>query len=162
MTEPGGFRPQACQTGGITGSTRARRGAAVTPQSPEPIPMATLLDEALDTAAHELTVPGTEPHLVQLPIRERYGNWINGEYVAPARRQYFTNPTPLTGQPLCEVARGTHDDVERALDAAHAAAPAWGKTSPAHRALILNRIADRLEENLETLAAIETVDNGKP
>ncbi len=98
----------------------------------------------------------------QLPIRARYDNWIAGEYVAPARGQYFTNPTPITGQQLCEVARSTHEDVDKALDAAHAAALSWNTTSPAYRANILNRIADRLEQNLEAIALIETIDNGKP
>src|ERR671910_1058781 len=97
-----------------------------------------------------------------IPIRARYDNWIAGEYTPPARGQYFVNPTPITGQPLCEVARSTHEDVDRALDAAHAAAISWNSTSPAYRANILNRIADRIEANLDTLAFIETMDNGKP
>ena len=97
-----------------------------------------------------------------IAIRARYDNWIAGEYVAPARGQYFVNPTPITGQPLCEVARSTHEDVDRALDAAHAAAISWNSTSPAYRANVLNRIADRIEANLDTLAFIETMDNGKP
>jgi aldehyde dehydrogenase len=101
-------------------------------------------------------------YAITIPIRRRYDNWINGRYEAPVRGQYFTNPTPITGQPLCDVARSTAEDVERALDAAHAAAEAWGRTSAAERALILHRIADRLEENLEALAVIETIDNGKP
>ncbi|HSB56172.1 MAG TPA: aldehyde dehydrogenase family protein, partial [Gemmatimonadales bacterium] len=97
-----------------------------------------------------------------VPIRAVYDNWIAGEYVPPARGKYFTNPTPITGQPLCEVARSTHEDVDKALDAAHAAAISWNATSPAYRANILNRIADRIEANLDTLAFIETIDNGKP
>jgi aldehyde dehydrogenase len=97
-----------------------------------------------------------------IPIRARYDNWIGGKYVAPVRGQYFTNPSPVTGKPLCDVARSTHEDVEKAIDAAHAAAPAWGRTSPAERAVILNKIADRLEQNLPTMAFIETLDNGKP
>ena len=98
----------------------------------------------------------------RLPIRARYDNWIGGEYVAPVKGQYFSNPTPITGQPLCEVARSTAEDVDKALDAAHAAALSWNTTSPAYRANILNRIADRLEQNLEAIALIETIDNGKP
>jgi aldehyde dehydrogenase len=98
----------------------------------------------------------------RLPIRGRYDNWIGGEYVAPARGMYFSNPTPLSGQPLCEVARSTHEDIDKALDAAHAAALSWNGTSPTYRANILNRIADRLEQNLEAVALIETLDNGKP
>ena len=97
-----------------------------------------------------------------IPIQARYDNWIGGEYTPPAKGQYFVNPTPITGQPLCEVARSTAEDVEKALDAAHAAAISWNGTTPAYRANILNRIADRIEANLETLAFIETIDNGKP
>jgi aldehyde dehydrogenase len=97
-----------------------------------------------------------------IPIRSRYDNWIGGRYVAPVRGQYFSNPTPITGQPLCDVARSTHEDVDKALDAAHAAAKSWNTTSAAERAVILNKIADRVEANLATLAFIETIDNGKP
>ncbi len=97
-----------------------------------------------------------------IPIRSRYDNWIGGEYVSPTRGQYFVNLTPITGQPLCEVARSTHEDVDKALDAAHAAALSWNATSATYRANILNRIADRLEQNLEAIALIETIDNGKP
>jgi aldehyde dehydrogenase len=105
---------------------------------------------------------GTDALNIRIPIRARYDNWIAGEYAAPAGGRYFTNVTPITGQPLCEVARSTREDVERALDAAHAAALSWNATSPATRARLLNRIADRMEENLEALAALETIDNGKP
>ncbi len=97
-----------------------------------------------------------------IPIRARYDNWIGGEYRAPVKGQYFTNITPVTGQPLCEVARSTHEDVDRALDAAHAAALSWNQTSATFRAIILNKIADRMEQHLETLAFVETLDNGKP
>jgi aldehyde dehydrogenase len=97
-----------------------------------------------------------------VPIRARYDNWIAGEYTPPAKGRYFVNRTPITGQPLCEVARSTAEDVDKALDAAHAAAISWNGTSAAHRANILNKIADRIEANLETLAFIETIDNGKP
>jgi aldehyde dehydrogenase len=98
----------------------------------------------------------------KIPIRARYDNWIGGEYTPPARGQYFSNPSPITGQHLCEVARSTHEDVDKALDAAHAAALSWGTSSPAYRAIILNKIADKLEANIETMAFIETMDNGKP
>jgi aldehyde dehydrogenase len=108
------------------------------------------------------TIPGMEQHTAAIPIRARYDNWIGGEYVAPLRGQYFTNVTPVTGQPLCEVARSTHEDVERALDAAHAAALSWNRTSATLRSNLLNRIADRLEQNIDALALIETIDNGKP
>ncbi|GAA0504402.1 putative aldehyde dehydrogenase [Saccharopolyspora subtropica] len=92
----------------------------------------------------------------------RYDHFIGGEYVAPAKGGYFENPTPVTGETFTEVARGTAEDVERALDAAHGAAPAWGRTSVAERANLLNRIADRMEQNLEALAVAETWENGKP
>ncbi|UQA97201.1 acetaldehyde dehydrogenase ExaC [Streptomyces halobius] len=94
--------------------------------------------------------------------RPRYDHWIGGAYVPPAGGQYFENPTPVNGQTFTEIARGTAEDVERALDAAHAAAPAWGRTAPAERARILNRIADRMEQNLEALAVAESWENGKP
>ena len=111
---------------------------------------------------HATLPQGAASYATAIPIKTRYDNWINGKYTAPVRGQYFSNPTPITGQPLCDVARSTAEDVELALDAAHAAADRWGRTSPAERALILNRIADRVEENLDALAVIETIDNGKP
>ena len=92
----------------------------------------------------------------------RYEHWIGGEFVPPASGRYFENATPVTGQVFCEVARGTGEDVERALDAAHGAAPAWGRASAAERAGVLNKIADRMAENLEALAVAETWENGKP
>jgi aldehyde dehydrogenase len=92
----------------------------------------------------------------------RYDHWIGGRRVAPVKGQYFENPSPVTGKTFCEVARGTAEDIEAALDAAHAAAPAWGRTSAGERANILNKIADRMEQNLEMLAVAETWDNGKP
>jgi aldehyde dehydrogenase len=104
--------------------------------------------------------PGTEGSVVS--FKPRYDHFIGGEYVAPAKGQYFENPTPVTGENFTEVARGTAEDIETALDAAHAAAPAWGKTSVAERAVILNKIADRIEQNLEMLAVGETWENGKP
>ena len=92
----------------------------------------------------------------------RYEHWIGGEFVPPASGRYFETATPVTGQVFCEVARGTGEDVERALDAAHGAAPAWGRASAAERAGVLNKIADRMAENLEALAVAETWENGKP
>jgi aldehyde dehydrogenase len=125
--------------------------------------MATHLDSRPQHAPEGVRLPlGADALNVRIPIRPRYDNWIGGEYVPPASGRYFTNLTPITGQPLCEVARSDREDVERALDAAHAAALSWNATSATTRAILLNRIADRIEENLETLAAIETIDNGKP
>ncbi|MRG84813.1 aldehyde dehydrogenase [Salinibacillus xinjiangensis] len=94
-------------------------------------------------------------------FRKRYDNFIGGEWKPPVNGQYFDNVTPVTGEVFCEVARSTADDVELALDAAHEAAPSWAKTSPTERANMLNKIADRMEENLEKLAVAETWDNGK-
>jgi aldehyde dehydrogenase len=104
--------------------------------------------------------PGSEGSVVS--YQPRYDHWIGGEYVPPKQGGYFENPTPVNGQPFTEIARGTAEDVERALDAAHAAAPAWGRTSPAERASVLLKIADRMEENLEALAVAESWENGKP
>ncbi len=95
-------------------------------------------------------------------VRDRYGNFIGGEFVPPVGGQYFENPTPVTGQVFTEIPRSTGDDIELALDAAHGAKRAWGRTSAAERSVILNKIADRLEANLEMLAVAETWDNGKP
>ncbi len=98
----------------------------------------------------------------KVTYKPRYENWIGGEFVKPVHGQYFENPSPVTGNTFCEIAQSDGDDIELALDAAHKAAPAWGKTSPAERAVILNKIADRIEQNLELLAVGETWDNGKP
>jgi aldehyde dehydrogenase len=104
--------------------------------------------------------PGSDNAIVS--YASRYDHWIGGEYVPPAQGEYFDNPTPVTGQTFTEVARGTAEDVERALDAAHAAAPGWGRTPAAERANVLNRIADRMEQHAEKLAVAETWENGKP
>ena len=96
------------------------------------------------------------------PFKARYDNYIGGKATPPVEGRYFKNTSPITGQVLCEVARSGAADIELALDAAHAAKDAWGRTSPAERALILNRIADRMQENLTLLATAETWDNGKP
>ena len=95
-------------------------------------------------------------------FKTRYENYIGGEWLAPAAGRYFDNTSPVNGQVLCQIARSDAADVERALDAAHAAKDAWGATSVAERANILNRIAQRMEDNLQRLAEAETWDNGKP
>jgi aldehyde dehydrogenase len=95
-------------------------------------------------------------------IKKSYGNFINGQFVPAQAGETFVNLSPITGKPLCEVQRSREADVNRALDAAHAAAPRWGKTPAAERSVILTRIAERIEANLERLATIETLDNGKP
>ena len=109
-----------------------------------------MLHQALDTLTK------------QLVLRSRYDNFIGGQWVAPVEGQYFTNLTPISGKPLCDVARSQAADVEMALDAAHKAKDAWGRTSPTERANMLLKIADRMEERLEVLALAETLDNGKP
>ncbi|WP_421568237.1 aldehyde dehydrogenase [Stenotrophomonas sp. PD6] len=101
----------------------------------------------------------TDPQSVFKP---RYGNYIGGEWVAPRSGQYFDNTTPVTGKVFTEVARSNAEDIEAALDAAHAATRGWAETSTTERANVLNRIADRIEEHLELLAHAETWDNGKP
>jgi aldehyde dehydrogenase len=98
----------------------------------------------------------------QPPFSRRYGNVIGGRWVEPVAGRYFDNISPINGRVICEVARSDAADVEKALDAAHAAKEAWGRTAPAERARILNRMADRIEENLELIALADTWDNGKP
>jgi aldehyde dehydrogenase len=104
--------------------------------------------------------PGTPDALVTFD--PRYDNYIGGKWVPPVKGRYFENVSPVTGEVYTEVARSTAEDVELALDAAHQARAAWGKTSATERAAILNKIADRIEANLQELAIAETWDNGKP
>ena len=98
----------------------------------------------------------------KVSFRPRYGNYIGGKWVEPASGQYFENITPITGKTFCEIPRSNAQDIERALDAAHAARESWGHTSPTHRAILMNQIAQRMEDNLDILALAETWDNGKP
>ena len=93
--------------------------------------------------------------------KPRYDNFIGGKFVAPVKGGYFDVLTPITGKPYTQAARSTAEDIELALDAAHAAAAKWGRTPAAERSNILLKIADRIEQNLEMLAYAETVDNGK-
>ena len=95
-------------------------------------------------------------------VRSRYDNFIGGDWVAPVDGGYFDNISPVTGKPVCQVARSQAPDIELALDAAHKAKDAWGRMPAAERAAILTKIADRMQENLPLLAAVETIDNGKP
>src|SRR6202521_3325392 len=110
------------------------------------------------------TMSAIQPGSYGFPVnlKKRYENFIGGEWVAPLSGQYFENVTPVTGQVLCEIARSNAADVDRALDAAHAAKKAWGKTSTTERGRMLEKIAQRIEDNLELLATVETWDNGKP
>ncbi|AMO37186.1 MULTISPECIES: aldehyde dehydrogenase [Thauera] len=105
-------------------------------------------------------MPGQAGAKVQ--YKSRYDNFIGGKWVAPVKGQYFDVVTPISGQKYTQAARSTAEDIELALDAAHAAFPKWGKTDAATRSNVLLKIADRLEQNLELLAYAETVDNGKP
>ncbi|GGK07652.1 aldehyde dehydrogenase [Lentibacillus kapialis] len=97
----------------------------------------------------------------KVTFRKRYDNYIGGEYRPPINGKYFENVSPVTGKVFCEMARSTKDDVEAAVDAGFVAKDAWAKTSVTERANMLNKIADRMEENLEMLAVAETWDNGK-
>ena len=103
--------------------------------------------------------PGTTGSIIT--FKPRYGNYIGGEFVAPLKGQYFVNSSPVNGEAIAEFPRSGAEDVEKALDAAHAAADAWGRTSVQDRAMVLLKIADRIEQNLELLAVTETWDNGK-
>jgi len=98
---------------------------------------------------------------IKSPFKEKYDNFIGGKWVKPVDGKYFENITPISGKPFCEVARSNEKDIELALDAAHAAKDAWGKTSTTDRANILLKIADVMENNLETISLAETIDNGK-
>ena len=107
----------------------------------------------------QYAMPGSKDALYT--FKSRYENFIGGEWVAPREGTYFENVSPVTGEVFCEVPRSTAADLHIALDAAHAAADAWGRTAAAERSNTLLRIADRIEANLETLAYVETWDNGK-
>ncbi len=98
----------------------------------------------------------------KLNYESRYENFIGGEFTRPVKGQYFENISPVTGKPFTTVARSTAEDIEKALDAAHGAKVAWGRTAPAERSNILNKIADVMQENIELLALSESWDNGKP
>lgn len=107
-----------------------------------------------------LTLSQSKP--VERPeIKEKYDHFIGGKWVAPTSVEYFDNISPIDGKVFSKAARGNKQDIELALDAAHAAFPTWSKTSAAQRSKLLNKIADIIEENLEMLARIETIDNGK-
>jgi aldehyde dehydrogenase len=98
----------------------------------------------------------------EIAIRPHYDNYIGGKWVPAVKGQTFDNISPIDGNVVCTIARSTAEDVELALDAAHGAKDAWGETSSAARSLLLLRIADRMEQKLDVLAMVETIDNGKP
>jgi aldehyde dehydrogenase len=99
---------------------------------------------------------------VKIEYKNKYDNFIGGKWVAPVKGEYFDVITPITGKPYTKAARSSAEDVELALDAAHAAADKWGKTSTTERSNILLKIADRIEANLALIATADTIDNGKP
>ncbi|MCP3750839.1 aldehyde dehydrogenase family protein [Pseudomonas sp. SBB6] len=103
--------------------------------------------------------PGSPDALIS--FKAVYGNYIGGEFVAPLTGQYFSNSSPVNGQAIAEFPRSAAADIDLALDAAHGAAPAWGRTSVQERSRILLKIADRIEQHLDVLALSETWDNGK-
>ncbi|WP_449407071.1 acetaldehyde dehydrogenase ExaC [Microbacterium maritypicum] len=117
-------------------------------------------DVAAAPASAVYAAPGQQGSIAD--YRPRYGHYIGGEFVDPVKGQYFENVSPVTGKPFTEVGRGTVEDVDRAVDVAWKAFAAWGRTSPAERSVVLNRIADRIEQNLERIAVAETWENGKP
>lgn len=99
---------------------------------------------------------------IEFPFKNRYDNYIGGKWVAPMAGNYFDNVSPITGQVFCQVARSDADDINVALDAAHAVRQQWANTSVAERSALLLKVADRIEQNLERLALAESIDNGKP
>ena len=104
--------------------------------------------------------PNTEN--AKINFKEKYDNFIGGKWVAPVKGEYFDNISPVNGKPFTKVAKSTPEDIELALDAAHAAKTKWNAASPTERSNVLLKIADRLEQNLEYLAVAETWENGKP
>lgn len=117
----------------------------------------TIVEETVSTA---YAAPGTDGAVAR--YRPRYGHYIGGEFVEPVKGQYFENVSPVNGKPFTEVARGTVEDIDRAVEVAWQAFAGWGKTSPAERSIALNKIADRMEQHLEEIAVAETWENGKP
>ena len=117
----------------------------------------TIVEEGVSSV---YAAPGQRGALAE--YRNRYGHYIGGEWVAPVKGEYFENITPITGKAFCEVGRGTAEDIDRAVDAGWKAFASWGKTTPAERSIILNKIADRMEQHLESIAVAETWENGKP
>jgi aldehyde dehydrogenase len=106
------------------------------------------------------TQPGKSGSIVS--VETHYENFIGGKWLPPVSGKYRVNLSPATAQPICEVAHSSPEDIEHALDAAHAAAPAWGEASPAHRAEVLNAVADAIDAHREELAVAESWENGKP
>ncbi len=108
----------------------------------------------------QYVAPGKQGSRVE--VAPRYENFIGGRWVPPSEGHYQVDLSPATAEPITEVAHSTPEDVELALDAAHAAKDAWGEKSAAERAEILNAVADAVEANKEMLAVAESWENGKP
>jgi len=115
------------------------------------------MDQIVNTPTHALNFLREK-----MKLKEKYDNFIGGEWVAPADGRYFDNISPIDGGIINQFARSSAADIEKALDAAHKAKDAWAKTSPTDRAAVLLKIADRMEAHLNEIATIETIDNGKP
>lgn len=119
------------------------------------------MDTIIENKAVESKTYSSENLAKRPDFKDKYDNYINGRFVAPAKGEYFENISPIDGQVFTKAARSTKEDVEAALDAAHAAFPAWSKTSATNRSNLLLKIAQVIEDNLEYLAVVETIDNGK-
>ena len=119
-----------------------------------------LTDVAEGPKVQVYAAPGQPGSIVSL--KPRYENFIGGQWVAPVKGEYMANVSPVTGAVFCEVARSSAEDVDLALDAAHAAREGWAESSLTERAAVLNKIADVIEANLEMLAVAESWENGKP
>jgi aldehyde dehydrogenase len=117
---------------------------------------------AVTDLVKQTSIQQTLDTLHQGGVKSKYENFIGGGWVAPLKGRYFTDHSPINGEPICEIARSSAEDIEKALDAAHAVKNLWARTSPTERAGVLLKIADKMEENLELLALAETLDNGKP
>jgi len=101
-------------------------------------------------------------NLVQRPqLKEKYDNYINGKWTAPSTGQYFEVLSPVDGKLMAKAAHSAKLDIEMAVDAANEAFQSFSQTSATVRSIMLNKIADRIEANLDFIAAVETMDNGK-
>lgn len=110
----------------------------------------------METLTYSTAKPAKRPQ-----IKEKYDHFIGGNWIKPSSGDYFDNTSPIDGKVFSKAARGNKEDIEKALDAAHTAFPSWSKTSAAERSRILLKIADVMEANLELLALVESIDNGK-
>src|SRR6266480_6693855 len=94
--------------------------------------------------------------------QRRFGHFINGEWQAPTAGTYFETADPSSGEKLATVAQGSAEDVDRAVNAARAALPAWQAFTPHARARYLYALARQVQKHSRWLAVLETLDNGKP